>query len=99
MQSIDYSIIEKFIQRSIEEAVKRIQDNSFSQTEYLNTEQAAKYLNLSKQRLESWRITGQGPQFIKINCGQAVRYKREHLDEFMLKNSKTNTINQKIKGN
>lgn len=51
------------------------------QAEYLDTPAAASHLGLSRQRLETWRCTGGGPAFCKL--GNAVRYRRADLDEFM----------------
>ena len=52
--------------------------------EFLNTRQAAAYLNLSRQYLEIGRCRGYGPPFIRVNGGRAVRYHRPTLDEWML---------------
>lgn len=60
--------------------------------EYLCTKQAAKYLGLSRQRLEIWRINGGGPKFTKL--AQAVRYRRVDLDEFMAARARLNTTKE-----
>jgi excisionase family DNA binding protein len=43
--------------------------------------QAARYLGASHRTLEDWRLNGAGPRFIKM--GRLIRYRREHLDEFV----------------
>ena len=48
---------------------------------YLNTKEAAKHLNLSKNTLERMRVRGDGPQYVKL--ARAVRYRVTDLDEFM----------------
>lgn len=51
------------------------------QPRLLNTEQAAKRLGLSPRTLERYRVTGQGPEFIKM--GHAVRYTVLKLNEWI----------------
>lgn len=52
-------------------------------SEYLTTQQAAEYLNLSRQYLEAarYRGDGSGPAFVKLE--RAVRYRRSVLDAWM----------------
>lgn len=47
----------------------------------LSTVAAADRLGLTRKTLEHWRITGQGPVFVKL--GRAVRYEAAALDEFV----------------
>jgi predicted DNA-binding transcriptional regulator AlpA len=61
-----------------------------SSLEYLNTEQAAEYLQVSTQWLEIGRVKGYGPNFIKL--GRLVRYKRTSIDEYLEKHQVDNTI-------
>ena len=51
--------------------------------EYLTTQQAAVYLNLSRQYLEAarYRGDGSGPAYVKLE--RAVRYRRSVLDAWM----------------
>ena len=49
--------------------------------EYLNTEQAAKYIGFASGTLTKWRCVGGGPKFRK--AGGAIRYKVEDLDAFL----------------
>ena len=52
-------------------------------SEYLTTQQAALYLNLSRQYLEAarYRGDGSGPAYVKLE--RAVRYRRSVLDAWM----------------
>jgi hypothetical protein len=52
-------------------------------SEYLTTQQAAAYLNLSRQYLEGarYRADGSGPAYVKLQ--RAVRYRRSVLDAWM----------------
>ena len=52
-------------------------------TEYLNTPQAAAYVNYSEEFLEiaRHRADGSGPDYLKM--ARAVRYKRSDLDRWM----------------
>ena len=47
-------------------------------TPYLNTRQAADHLGLSTRTLDRFRVSGDGPVFLKF--GGRVRYLREDLD-------------------
>lgn len=49
--------------------------------EVLNTPEAARYVRLSKPTLERFRISGDGPAFLKL--GGAVRYRKADLDEWL----------------
>jgi len=52
-------------------------------SEYLTTQQAAAYLNISRQYLEAarYRGDGSGPAYVKLE--RAVRYRRSVLDAWM----------------
>ena len=52
-------------------------------SEYMTTQQAAAYLNLSRQYLEAarYRGDGSGPAYVKLE--RAVRYRRSVLDAWM----------------
>lgn len=88
MQSSDLHI-KTDLKLVIEQTIKQILDNGSLSPEYMDTVQAAKYLGLSKQRLEIWRVHGGGPTYIKL--AQAVRYKKTDLDDFMAAHSCKNT--------
>ena len=49
--------------------------------EYLPVEEAARFLGLSKQQLDLWRIKGGGPAFHKV--GRKVLYAVADLRDFM----------------
>lgn len=80
MQDIE-SVIRAAAERAAAEAVSRALSTRLPAPEYLNTEQAAAYLGLSRQYLEIKRCRGGGPRFVKL--GSAVRYKRSELDKYM----------------
>lgn len=50
-------------------------------TEMLNTREAADYVRLGKPTMERFRISGEGPVFVKL--GGAVRYRRADLDSWI----------------
>ena len=47
----------------------------------LNTEQSAQRLGLSTRTLERFRVTGEGPDFLKM--GHAVRYTASALERWL----------------
>ena len=49
-------------------------------TIYLNTREAAAHLGLSTRTLDRYRVSGDGPVFLKF--GGRVRYLREDLDDW-----------------
>jgi Helix-turn-helix domain len=52
--------------------------HNINETEPLLMEvQAARLLNLSPRTLQNWRITFNGPPFIRV--GRAIRYRRSDL--------------------
>ena len=50
------------------------------ETIYLNTRAAAAHLGLSTRTLDRYRVSGDGPVFLRF--GGRVRYLREDLDEW-----------------
>ena len=52
------------------------------------TIEAARYLGgttpLSQRTLEAWRVTGDGPRYVKI--GRLVRYEQQELDAWLDRN-------------
>lgn len=50
-------------------------------TEVMNTAEAASYVRLGKTTLERFRISGDGPAYIKL--GGAVRYRKIDLDTWL----------------
>ena len=55
----------------------------------LNTEEAARYLRLSPRTLERYRITGEGPEFLKV--GRLVFYEPHKLDEWLERRRRRST--------
>ena len=49
-------------------------------TKYMNTREAAAHLGLSTRTLDRYRVSGDGPVFLKF--GGRVRYLREDLDDW-----------------
>ena len=47
----------------------------------LNTDQAAQRLGLSPRTLERYRVTGEGPEYLKI--GRAIRYTVSALERWL----------------
>ena len=58
----------------------REKGNGMNGTIYLNTREAAAHLGLSTRTLDRYRVSGDGPVFLKF--GGRVRYLREDLDEW-----------------
>jgi predicted DNA-binding transcriptional regulator AlpA len=56
---------------------------------YLRTPAAADYLGVSESYLEKQRISGNGPEFIKI--GKSVLYARTALDAFAQRRTRRST--------
>ncbi|MEQ1904891.1 MAG: helix-turn-helix domain-containing protein [Pirellulaceae bacterium] len=55
----------------------------------LRVHQAADLLGLSAGTLDKWRVTGGGPEFIKL--GRRILYRRETLEEFISGKMKPHT--------
>jgi len=49
--------------------------------ELLSTRQAAEHFNVSPRTLESWRVNGDGPSFLKV--GRLVRYSKSDIDDWL----------------
>lgn len=56
---------------------------------FIDTEAAARFLDLQKNTLEIWRHRGEGPVFHKF--GRAVRYSLDSLRAYADKNCRTST--------
>jgi len=55
----------------------------------MTTEQAATFLGMSRQTLESLRVKGDGPRYAKL--GRLVRYRREALLGWVSANERAHT--------
>ena len=62
---------------------------------FLNTDQAAHYVSLSRRTLEKMRTAGGGPRFRKH--GRYVRYHIDDLDEWSAEHLKTSPSEPKHK--
>lgn len=62
----------------------------------VNTRAAAEILGFGKSTLEHWRITGDGPRFVKI--GANVRYRQSELVSFIERATISNTAQTKKLG-
>lgn len=60
--------------------------------EVLTTKEAANYLRLAENTLEKMRLTGAGPQFVRM--GRAVRYTRNALENWMTARTVSSTSQQ-----
>ena len=56
---------------------------------YLNVQEAAMFLGLKQRTMDKWRVTGEGPPFVKI--GRSVRYDRSDLQAYMAKRIRRST--------
>jgi excisionase family DNA binding protein len=56
----------------------------------LTVEEAAARLKISKHTLNRWRVTGEGPPFIKYGP-RLVRYREAVLDEWAAKRTRAST--------
>lgn len=63
---------------------------------FLNTDQAAFYVGLSRRTLEKMRTTGDGPRFRKH--GRYVRYHIDDLDEWSRGRGQASTSAAEIRG-
>ena len=59
-------------------------------TQFLTTEQAAKYLNVAPVTLGAWRTQGQGPAYLKL--GRCVRYSLAAIDAWVAGRSVGGTV-------
>ena len=58
-----------------------LNDTQAQTRKYLNSDQAAQYLNLSRSMLAKLRLSGAGPQFAKL--GKRVVYEVSALDAWI----------------
>lgn len=56
----------------------------------MSTALAASYLKISPRALEKWRLTGEGPVFVKVSP-KCVRYRLQDLKEFVEKRLRKST--------
>ena len=58
-------------------------------SQLVNQERAAQLLGLSPRTMESWRLVGGGPVYIKV--GRRVRYRRSDLEAWLDARQRTST--------
>ena len=63
---------------------------------WMNTEQAADYLQVSKETLQRWRVTGEGPKYNKLPG--LVRYSVSELDAWMKSLERQSTSDVSARG-
>ncbi|MBZ9850307.1 helix-turn-helix domain-containing protein [Mesorhizobium sp. CA14] len=61
----------------------------YRRNELLSTKEAAVVLKISLKTLQNWRVTGHGPQYVKI--GSAVSYRYGDLLVFIRRNTHSST--------
>lgn len=59
----------------------------------LTEKQAARILGLSIRTLQKWRMTGNGPKYIRCSA-RAIRYEHQHLTEFIEARVRQSTSDQ-----
>ena len=65
-----------------------------SQQSVLLTEtEAARYLGFSNRTLQSWRLRGCGPRFVKVSS-RCIRYQRSELENWVTANLRSSTSDQ-----
>jgi len=55
----------------------------------MTVKDAAIYLNLSTSTLNKWRVSGNGPAFLKL--GRVIRYREEDLRSYIEQNTQRST--------
>jgi len=51
-------------------------------TDVLDTPEAASYVKLSPVTMERYRLTGEGPKFLRLGK-KAIRYRKADLDDWL----------------
>jgi hypothetical protein len=67
-------------------------DQKYLSVTLLSERQAAEHLGISIRTMQSWRIRGYGPSYIK--CGKAVRYEPKELEAFKQQQTRQSTAEQ-----
>jgi len=58
----------------------------------LNERQTAAYLTVGERCLQSWRVRGFGPNFIKV--GRLIRYRKTDIEAFLESQIRKSTSDQ-----
>ena len=56
----------------------------------LRAPEAARYLGLSKSTLAKWRMSGNGPRYVKLGA-RVVAYSQDELDRWRQSRTRTST--------
>jgi excisionase family DNA binding protein len=64
--------------------------NGETMADLLTQDEAAKFLRLPPRTLETWRVRGGGPRYIKISR-RSVRYRRADLDAWVASRARDHT--------
>ena len=70
-----------------------IEPQKSAEQHIVNTEAAAHLLNVSAVTLAKWRVSGEGPQFLKF--GRSVKYRISDLQEWILGQQRESTAEYK----
>lgn len=62
----------------------------------LDEGEAAHFLRVSTRTLQSWRVSGRGPAYLKI--GRAVRYDRGTLTQWLVSQTRASTAAHTVAG-
>lgn len=57
----------------------------------LTPQEVADHLGVGRRTVDRWRITGEGPTFVKLSA-QTVRYTAEAVTRFIAERAKANTV-------
>lgn len=79
--------------RQMKDAAIRLVRLELPTPEYLDTIQAAAFLNATRKQLEHWRTAGGGPPYSKL--GRHVRYSVADLRDWMAER-RTNSTSQEV---
>jgi predicted DNA-binding transcriptional regulator AlpA len=60
----------------------------------LNEQDLAKMLKVRRETVQSWRLRGEGPKFIKVSG--AVRYDRADVDSYLKEHKRQSTKDSKV---
>lgn len=71
------------------EVVKEMRSGGMPPVGYVDTKGAAAYLGLSVETMERLRVTGGGPEFIKLT--KSVRYRLDDLDSWAESHRRSST--------
>jgi hypothetical protein len=63
---------------------------------WADTDQAAKYIGVSRKTLESWRATGVSPRYCK--AGRRCMYRLDWIEEWLVSRAVTSTAEARRSG-